>query len=76
MEEFEREFQERMKRVKSQGHSSFGSVSVDDLMSCNRAGDDESELSIEEIQKKYWWDYENENNNIMFEQRDEDGDKN
>lgn len=46
------ELAERLKRVEETGCSSF-TYSLDDLLNCNRAGKDETELDKEGILEKY-----------------------
>ena len=48
-----RELPERLKRVDKQGTSCCVPLTVEDLISCNRAGDGESELTKEEILEKF-----------------------
>jgi len=43
----------RMERVRKNGTSEHGSKSVHDTISCNRAGDKESEITYDEIWQKY-----------------------
>lgn len=43
----------RLKRVDKKGHSMFDSGSLEDLISFNRAGPDESSISIDEIYERY-----------------------
>lgn len=48
-----RDFEDRMKRVEAKGTSSQIYDNVDELISGNRAGDDETELTKEEILEQY-----------------------
>lgn len=47
------DFPEQMKQVEKTGISARGYANVDELISCNRAGDRETELTKEEIIQKY-----------------------
>lgn len=43
----------RLERVEERGTSSFTHGSIEEAISCNRAGDNETELSLDEIYEKY-----------------------
>ena len=50
------ELDERLKRVEDKGHSFlgyYGTLTLDELIAANRAGDNENELTKEQIYNKY-----------------------
>lgn len=47
------EFPNRMKRVEEQGTSSTSGDSLEDLICCNRAGKDETRLTVEQLIDAY-----------------------
>ena len=47
------DFQERMKRVEQNGTSSMSESSVEEVLSCNCAGPNGSNLTVDEIYKFY-----------------------
>jgi hypothetical protein len=52
----EKNFKERLERAKEKGHSYlgyYGTLTLDEILACNRAGDGETELTAEEIYDKY-----------------------
>ncbi len=48
-----KEAEERLQRADEQGTSCISRLTVKELISANRAGEDESKLSLEEIRAKY-----------------------
>ena len=48
-----RELESRLKRVQDTGHSSSIECELQDIISNNRAGENESELTIDQILKQY-----------------------
>ena len=50
------ELDQRLKRVEEKGTSSYMDNSVEDLIICNRAGENESELTYDELIKQYFSD--------------------
>ena len=43
----------RLKRVEVKGHSTYDLISLEDFLMCNRAGENEKKITIDEIYKKY-----------------------
>ncbi len=48
-----KEFQERMERVEAKGTSALFDKTAEETLSCNRAGPDETELTVDEIYRAY-----------------------
>jgi hypothetical protein len=53
IERIKQDLEERLSRVEKQGTSCLYALTIEALVESNRAGDNESKLSIDEIYEKY-----------------------